>query len=394
MKKKLIVLALGCAMALTGCGGAAQTQEVVEEPVEIEATTEASVEEATEASEGDSSFDEEEYMGEQLTPDENGRVSNSMFSIQMPEGTEGTYLAYSYDDDKEINIYDKACNEDGYTGFAFGVCLAENYGEYGGMRTKIGELTDENGKLYHVLISFPSEVQWDFNKSENAPATYSALYDNARDIASTLEPVGGGEYVDGGGCKGEEIYGELVKEIVTNVKDAKNSNELEDKELSPVYFAMTMGSHPEDPLLNIGVAYYDFNLDGVDEMVMGDMSNGQIYDIFTTVDGKPTHVASGNWRDYYMLHGAVLSEHVSELASVSVVHTYELIPNSTELFQQYSLKLDETDGAQYKWSVSYDNGETWEEMTEDEYNDRLSNILNFTSDKEAQFVPLGDFEES
>ncbi|RKM61396.1 hypothetical protein D6855_05755 [Butyrivibrio sp. CB08] len=389
MKKKLLLFVIGCTLALTGCGTGATSQEPAEQ-VEFESTVEASADDATEASAEDSSFDEEEFMGQELTPDASGRVSNGIFSIQMPEGTEGTYLAYNYEN--EINIYDKACYEDGYTGFAFGICLADDYGEYGGMRTKIGELTDESGKVHHVLISFPSEVQWDFNKSADAPATYSALYDNARDIAATLEPVGGGEYVDGGGCRGEEIYGDLVKEIVTTVKDAENSNELEEKELSPVYYAMTMGSHPEDPLLNIGVAYYDFNLDGVDEMVMGDMGNGQIYDIFGVVDGKPTHVTSGNWRDYYMLHGPVLSEHVSELASVSVVNTFELMPNSTELFPQYSLKLDETDGAQYKWSVSYDSGETWEEMTEDDYNDRLSNIMNFPTDKEVQFVPLGDFE--
>ena len=64
----------------------------------------------------------------------------------------------------------------------------------------------------------------------------------------------------------------------------------------------------------------------------------------------------------------------------------------SELFPQYSLKLDETGDAESKWSVSYDDGKTWESMTEEDYRQRLGNIEDLPAEKALTFTPLGKLQ--
>lgn len=399
MKKKLLLAVLGATIVLAGCGSnQAPAQEVStdqsaqQESAKTEENEQSTAEPAAEGESTDAGTEgmiEEESLGEEVTPDENGVVSNGFMTITMPEKFAGTYLVYARDG--EINVYDKESNEKGFGGFVFGICVTDDYSQYGGMRKKIGELTDKDGQLYHVLLSVPSDVQWDYTaEGGDMPAAYKALSDADREIAATLQPVEGGEYVDGAGTKGEEIYGELAKEIAENIKNAKDATELEEKQLSSVYFAMTQGDTPKDPMTAFGVSYGDYNIDGVDEMVVADMESGEVYDIFASVNGKPAHVASGYFRDYYKVCGYAFAEYVSEGAGVSVINVYDLLPNSTEMLSQYSVKLDETEGAEQKYAVSYDEGKTWEDLTEEDYKQRVSNI-EYVGDWEGlKFTALGD----
>ncbi len=390
--KRSMLLAMGCALVLAGCGStdtAADTEaqtaaETATEAPAAETTTEAAAE--TEAA-TDEAMGDATDNGEELTPSEDGTVSNSLFSITMPADTAGTYLAFT-SNENDISIYDKEASEGGFGGFAFQVCATDTFENFGGMKTKIGELTDADGKLYHVYISYPSDVQWDYTKSDGAPATYHALYDNARDIAATMQSVNGGTYVDGAGTKGEEIYADYVKEIISTIENAKDATELEAANLSPEYYAMTQGDAAKDPMEAMGVCYTDINWDGVDEMVIGDMDSKVIYDIFAIVNDKPDHVISGYSNDYFKVYGHVLAQYTREEADVSTITTYELIPNTSELFPQYSIKLDETADAKNKWSVSYDEGTTWEELTEEDYNIRLSNIEDFPAETEPTYTAL------
>lgn len=391
--KRMLVAVLGCVVVLAGCGSSntadsAEAQSTAENVETMTLSETGAVDETDEVS--TESAGGEFSLGEELTPDDNGVISNGFITITMPSEYKGTYLAYNYEND--INIYDKASNEAGYGGFIFGVSAADDYAKYGGMRTKIGELTEKNGKLYHILISYPSEVQWDYTKSEEMPESYKAINDKVREIASTVTSADGGTYVDGAGTKGEDIYGALVKDIKGKIENAKDAGELEAENLSAVYYAMTQGDEAKDPMESIGISYVDFNLDGVDEMLIGDVESKEIYDIFASVDGEPAHVISGSWRDYYKVYGPVLAEYTHEGADVGVISTYSLLPNSTELSSQYSIKIDETEGAENKWSVSYDDGDNWEALTEEDYKQRLSNIEDFTSDKPITFTKLGDIK--
>ncbi|WP_026517411.1 hypothetical protein [Butyrivibrio sp. MC2021] len=389
MKKRVLLMTiLGAAVVMAGCGKESAPAEEVSEAVEevVEAVEEEAVAQAEPETAAPESGEVGVEVGTEITPDENGKLSNGFFSITMPSELAGTYVAKDYEG--EINIYEKESHEAGFGGFAFGVSTAKSYEEYGGMRTKIGQLTDADGTLYHVLLEFPSEIQWDYEKEE--PAAFAALYDRAREIAATVQSETGGNYVDGGGCKGEEIYGDLSKKVAELIKNATNADVLEAEDLSPVYYAITQEDEAKDPMETMGIAYSDFNLDGVDEMVIGDMETGEIYDIFGSIDGAPAHVATGYFRDYYKLYGSILTRYTSESAGVSVVSTYDLLPNSTELFQQFSLKTDETDATATKWFVSYDE-ENWEEMTEEDYKERLGYVETTTGDKKLSFKKLGEF---
>ncbi len=417
--KKSLLLALGCAFVLAGCGST-NTAEKAE--TQTEATTEAATEESTADSETETSSEEEATTEddasseeeasdaessseteteenddaatsideEELTPDENGVVSNGFISITMPADCEGTYLATSYEN--SINIYDKASSEAGFGGFAFNVSATDSYDNLGGMKTKIGELTDGDGKLFQVYISYPSDVQWDYISGEEMPESYAALYKNAEEIAATLQAVNGGTYADGAGTKGEDIFGDYVKEIITTIENAKDANELEAADLSPMYYSITQGDEAKDPMEAIGVCYADINVDGIDEMFIGDMDSNEIYDVYTSIDGEPSHVVSGHNRDYFKIYGTGLVEYVLESAGVTSINLYDITPNTTEMLSQVSLKVDETADADDMWSTSYDYGETWESITEEEYKDYMDSFENMNNKNPHKFTALKDLK--
>ncbi len=396
--KKSLLLALGCAIVLAGCGTTNITEKT---ETQTETTTEATTEEHATDSAKEASLEAETGTEEnsdlattdeekELTPDENGVVSNGFISITMPAECEGTYLATGFEN--SINIYDKASSEGGFGGFIFNVCATDSYENLGGMKTKIGELTDGDGKLYQVYISYPSDVQWDYTTGEEMPESYAAIYDNASEIAATLQAVNGGTYVDGAGTKGEDIFGDYVKEIITTIENAKDASELEAAELSPMYYSMTQGDEAKNPLEAVGVCYADINVDGIDEMVIGDIETNEIYDVYTSVDGKPAHVVSGYNRDYYKIYSTGIVEYVLESADVTVTNLFELINNTTEMFPQVSLKVDETADAENMWSTSYDEGETWDSITEEDYKEYLSNLENMNGKEPHTFTALKDLK--
>ncbi|WP_156035987.1 hypothetical protein [Butyrivibrio sp. AE3004] len=410
MKNRVLVLVMGCMLVMAGCGsvGATTPAENGAEPAATESASETadaesaeetedtatdseSTEENTEdaGAEGDG-FVDEFTIGEETAPDANGKISNGFMSITMPAELEGKYIAFCKDG--EINVYEKESYDAKFGGFCFGIYVTTSFEDYGGMRTKIGELTDKDGQVYNVLIEYPSDVQWDYEKNDEMPEAYRALYEGARDIVATLEPDQGGEYVDGAGTKGETIFADKAKEIVGIIENAKDANELEAADLSPVYYAVTQGDDAKDPMETMGIAYFDSNSNGVDEMFVGDIETGQIYDMFASVDGKPAHVVSGNFRDYFKANGYGVREYILESAGVSVIKSSILSSNTTEFIPQYAIKLDETDTAEHKWSVSYDDAaENWEEITEEDYNMDLSN-MEAEGDVEVKFVPLKNFK--
>jgi hypothetical protein len=395
MKKHVLFLTLlGCAAVMAGCGKEVASQPNASgEATSIEEPTvpKSATQENSSAPSAEVTVTEDEWeidYGQVLTPDENGRVSNGFISMQIPVELEGTYIAYGYD--KDINIYEKEAHESGFSGFVFGVCAATNYEDYGGMRTKVGELTDADGKLYHVLKSYPSDVQWNFEKYDDVPAAYKALEDRADEMIATVQSETGGVYAHGAGIHGEDIYGGLIKDIVKNIGAGLDPIGLQEADLSPAYYFMANGDTPKDLMKSVGIAYTDINLDGVDEMIIGDIDTQQVYDIFTTVNGVPTTVLKDYEGEYYKVYGPVLAQYSKPTEEVDIVTTFDLLPNSTELFCQYSLRSDASQDADYRWAVSYD-GETWNELSEDEYKERITRIEEFPTENKLSFKAIGEF---
>ncbi len=383
MNKKTVILLAACMLTLSACKRVDVQVDASPAADEVPADDTVSSDEVVTVDEY-----EEVMNGEEKAPDENGKISNGFMSITMPDDLKGTYIAYVTDSD--IEIYEKEGREAGFGGFVFGVTVTDDPDQYGGMRIKIGELTDADGKLYHVLYYVASEVQWDYEKYTDMPPAFKAIYERGRDIAATLEPDNGGSYTDGAGTKGEDIFGSFAKETAGKIAAAADSAALEAEGLSSVYYAVTQGDDAKDPMTSMGVAYFDCNLDGVDEMFIGDIATGELYDIFALVNGQPAHVASGYFRDSFMIRGSLLCELIRERAGVEQINFIELMPNSTELFPQFSLRKDETEDAESMYAVSYDfTVDEWEPMTEQEYNERLDISPDETK---LEFTPLKDLK--
>ncbi len=63
--------------------------------------------------------------------------------------------------------------------------------------------------------------------------------------------------------------------------------------------------------------------------------------------------------------------------------TYDIEPNTTNLMPQLMLKYDGYEDEEKPWFVSYDDGETWEGVTEEEFEARKPvNYVRF------DFTPL------
>lgn len=397
MKRKVLLAVTLCsAIIMAGCGNTtpgAQDAPSIEVSVENAETPKAAesqtaAEDNIAAAPEEGTFDDSGY-GEKLIPDADGRISNGFMSIAMPKELAGTYAAYSYDSD--INIYDKESMESGYGGFAFGVCATEDYGAFGGMRTKIGELTAADGTLYHVLLYYPSEVQWDYTKSEEAPPAFDALYNYAAEVSKTIKAENGGTYADGAGIRGEDIYGDLAKDIVKKIRNAKSSQDLQNADLSALYYDMTQGDTPLDPMEFIGIAYEDINLDGIDEMVIAETETNRVYDIFTSVNGKPAHVVSGYKSDYYKINGSLIYEYITGDMDVDNINCFDLMPNETELVYQYGLEINNSENAENKWSINYSD-EPYTPITEEEFNERMTIIQDVLPENDITFTPLGKIQ--
>lgn len=361
MKKKLMImlLALSAALSAGACGQAADS-----------AGTRAQQEQTADAAKAGTG---EEADGE-LT------VKNAMFAITLPEDAAGKFEAKTTD--TSISVFDKEAADAGFGGFAFGVSLYHDPSEYaGGMDLKVGEFTAADGKLYDVAMSYPSDVQYDYTVHEDKmPDSYALLYNGAEEIVEkTFAGADGGTFVFGGGTKGEELYGEILEKHRRAVEEDYDASRLEEEDMSPMYYNLNpVRANASDTNL-IGYAYYDANYDGVDELFIGEISDdenwkGTVYDIYTMVDRKPAHVVSGSARDrYYALENGMICNEYSGGAGQGGWIIYDIEPNGTDLNMQLHLKYDEYENPDEPWMISYGE-DTWESLTEKEFNQRLSNF--------------------
>ncbi len=317
-------------------------------------------------------------------------AKNKLFSIDLPKELAGVYEIKTEKD--TISVFHKESKKAGFGGFAFGIKAYKNPSDHAvlpGSR-KIGELTDKKGKLYDVVLKHPTDVQYDYTKSLEAPESFKALYELGEVI--NIQGINGSSYYKNQGMKGENLYKEILKKHVTAILQKWDSAKLEQENMSYMYNVTAKVG--KNPLNTFGYAYYDINADGIDELVIGEIAEGTwkgvIYDIYTMVNRKPKHVISGGSRNrYYVCDYSFICNEYSAGAKESGVLIYNLVENSTELFPQVSFKYDEYQNPKNPYYISYSN-KKWENVSEESFYER-KNI--FERYERFEFIPFSKLIE-
>ncbi len=355
MKKKVLLIMVGAMLAFTACGANKTEAPETDTTVPVESS-----EETTET-----------------TPAEGIEVSNNLFTLTLPAECKDTFDAEITDN--QITIYHTESKDAGYGGMAFTVWARELPSEFaGGPYMKKGELTDADGKKYEVVLGYATEVQWDFEKSEEAPEAYSKLYDSAVDVVKNMQGINGATYEYGAGTKGENLYGNVLATYKTAVEENWDAAKYEENEMSPEFYSLAK----DGGLEYIGFAYCDTDKDGIDELYVGSLKDdelkGVIYDIYTMVDGTPTHVLSGTARDrYYVYDEAFIINEFSGGANEYGSKVYGLEPNSTDITLQWATKYDANENPDQPWFIGYSD-EEWENVTEEDFNNREATTDKYT----------------
>lgn len=345
--------------------------------------------------ENDSVADDEadvviEDVQEEAGFEEEKEADNEIFGITMPEDLDGKYIINSRKNG--YSVYDKEANDAGFGGFAFSVFAYGKPSDYaGGMDEKVGEIKKDGDTLYDVVVEYPSDVQYDYTKYEDSmPESYEMLYNGAEDIIKTLEPFDG-DFEWEAGCKGEDLYTEVLDKYVQAIKEEWDSNKLEKEDMSPEYNAIKVATGGE-AIKNVGYAFHDTNHDGIDELLIGEIAQGDlkgtVYDIYTMVDRKPAHVLSGSGRDryYVMEYGMILNEY-SGGADLTGWQSYDIEPNTVNLLPQLGVKKDGYENKDKPWFVNFGEPEEWENIDEEQFDDYKSRFkyLRFG------FTPLSEY---
>ena len=292
-------------------------------------------------------------------------IKNKLFSITMPKELKGIYQVKK--EKNKISFFFFFSKKAGFGGFAFGIKAYKNPKDHAvlpGSR-KLGELRDKKGELYDIVLKHPTDVQYDYTKSPQAPYTFKRLYDIGDN--PNITGVNGSAYFKNQGMKGENLYNDIIKKHLTAINNKWDSAKLEKENMSYMYNII-------DDKNKIGYTYYDVNADGIEELLIGEIAEGDwkgvIYDIYTMVNREPKHVTSGGERNrYYVCDGSFVCNEYSSGALESGVRVYNLVENSTELFLQVAFKYDEYTNPKMPWFISYSD-EKWNNVSKEAYNER------------------------
>ena len=310
-------------------------------------------------------------------------VKNKLFSITLPYDLKDVCVIKK--EKNKISVFHKESKKAGFGGFAFGVKAYEKPSEYANMPggKKIGELkvSGKVEKLYDIVLKQPTDVQYDYTKGPKAPESYKRLYDLAYSIK--IEGVNGATYFKGQGTRGDSLYKDILTKHITAIKEKWDSIKLEQEQMSYMY----------NKDVKIGYIYYDVNCDGIEELLIGEIAEGDwkgiIYDIYTMVDRQPKHVVSGGTRNrFYVCDNSFICNEYSSGALESGVRVYNLVENSTELFPQVSFKYDAYKNYKNPWFLTYGSKvdeDEWENVSEEKFKERKK---VFNQYERFEFTPL------
>ena len=307
-------------------------------------------------------------------------IKNKLFSIAIPQILQGSYEIKKEKD--RISVYHKESKKAGFGGFAFGIKAYKNPSDHavlpGGK--KIGELVDKKGILYDIVLKHPTDVQYDYTKSTEAPESFKILYNLGETV--NIAGVSGAKYFKNQGMKGENLYKNVLQKHITAMNEKWDSAKLEKENMSYMYNIIPQKD-------KIGYIYHDVNMDGIDELLIGEISDGNwkgvIYDIYTMVNRKPQHVISGGARDrYYVCDDSFICNEYSSGALESGVRVYDLVENSTELFPQIYFKYDKYTNPEMPYFFSYSN-DKWINVSEKDFYARKETFEKY---EKFDFIPL------
>ena len=317
-------------------------------------------------------------------------ISNRYFSIFMPVKLKDFYSAEIKKD--SVMIYHNDSKEKGFGGFVFGYKVYKNPKHHAMMpgSRKVGELQTVFKVKYDMVLIQPTDVQYDYTKKE--PKSYKELYDLAQNIE--IKPKGKSTFDKNQGTKGELLYKKVLNKHISAIEKKWDSKKLEKNNMSYMYNVLSKTN--DNVLDKIGYTFYDTNADGIDELLIGEIADGEwkgvIYDIYTMVNRKPRHVVSGGTRDrYYICDDVFICREYLQGAKEHGWLIYILLENSTELFPQLGFKYDGYKNEKSPWFITYDieNDSSWENVSKKAY-DKRKKVFN--KYERFNYIPLSKFE--
>ncbi len=322
-------------------------------------------------------------------------AKTDLFEVEMPDDFEGLYDTVI--ENNTVSFYEVEARAGDFGGFAFAVSAYENPDDYANANavTKIGELKTKDGKLYDVVMSEPSDVQYDMTSDEQS-VNYMKLYNYRQDVGWHIVGEDGATYNNGQGIHGEDLYGDVIKRHITAIQEGWDPNKLEAEGMSSMYSVISDGKGA-DVLDNIGFFYKDINYDGIDELMIGEIAEGEwkgiIYDLYTMKDRSPIHVISGYDRDrYYISDPATVVEEYSAGAGESGWVMNSLYCNSADLVSNVAFKYDSYTDPDNPYFVSYNlEGDEWENVTEADFEQLKGNYGDYLR---IDYTPLSEFDEN
>ena len=308
-------------------------------------------------------------------------IKSNLFCITIPEKLKGSFGTKK--EKGKISVFHKASKKAGFGGFAFGIKVYKNPADHAvlpGSR-KLGELRDKKGVLYDVVLKHPTDVQYDYTKSPVPPEDFKMLYELGDNI--NIKGINGAMYFKNQGMMGKDLYKDILKKHLMAINEKWDSTKLEKEDMSYMYNIV--------PKEKIGYIYYDINADGIEELLIGEIAQGNfkgvVYDIYTMVNREPKHVVSGGARNrYYVCDDSFVCNEYSSGANESGVRVYNLVENSTELFPQINFKYDGYENSKNPWFISYSD-EKWENVTEEKFKERKKTFEKY---ERFNFIPLND----
>jgi len=320
-------------------------------------------------------------------------IKGDLFSITMPGEFRGDYKIEK--EKNKISVIHKKSKRGAYGGFAFGIKAYKNPADHaflpGGK--KVGELTDKKGRLYDIVLKYPTEIQYDQVKNAKASEKYKELYNLGESVE--INGIKGSTYFKNQGAKGEGLYDEIIKKHITAINEKWNSEKLEQENISSMYNNISKTN--KNTLNKVGFAYYDTNSDGIEELLIGEItdnnSKSMIYDIYNMVNRKPQHVISANNRSrFYVCNDAFICNEYSSGALENGVRVYDLLENSAQLYPQVSFKYDAYIDYKNPWFISYGvdlNQDKWNNVSLEEY---ILRKKIFEKYNKINFIPLSKFK--